>query len=61
MLPAVVQGRDFDVLVVPPTILIAVLDTHVRKVHLAVEVRQVPIACPIFDLRLVAIRAAVVV
>lgn len=61
MLPAVVQGRDFDIFVVQAAVLIALLDTHIGEMHLPIEVGEIPFARPVFDFRLIASRAAVAV
>jgi len=56
-----VLGGDFDVLVLSATITVLVLYADVRKVNVAIEVRQVMLARPRSDLPNVVVRAAVAV
>jgi hypothetical protein len=55
------DGHDFDVNVVPPPILVLVLDAGIREMDLLVEVRQVVLASPCLNLVWVSIGMAVVV
>jgi len=58
---AVVLGGDLDVLVLPATITVLVLDADVGKVHVAIEVGEVVFARPGLNLTNVVVRAAVAV
>jgi hypothetical protein len=59
---AAVMDRDhLDIHMVPSAVGVFVLDARVRKMHLLVEVRQLVLASPLFDLVLVAVGVAVVV
>ena len=60
MSAAVVRREQLDVLVVLATIHL-VLDAVVREVHLAIEVRQVVLACPVADLVVGAVWPSVAV
>ena len=55
------DGRDLDMLVIPPPVDLLVFDPQVGEVDLLVEVRQVVFERPLFDLPLVAIGVSVVV
>jgi hypothetical protein len=57
---AVVRREEFDVLVKFPAVDL-VLDSVVREMHLAVEVRQVVLARPVADFVLVAARSTIAV
>jgi hypothetical protein len=61
VLATVIDGHDLDIHVVPSPVGILVLDAHVRKMDLLVEVRQVMLASPFFDFVLVTVGMAVVV
>jgi hypothetical protein len=60
MRAAIVLGDDLHVFV-PVASLKFVLDAEVGKMHGVIEVREVVIACPVFDLARVAIGSAVAV
>src|SRR4051794_4220353 len=60
MSASVVRREQLDVLVVFPAVDL-VLDAVVREVHLAIEVRQVVLACPLADLVFAAVRSSVAV
>jgi hypothetical protein len=60
MSAAVVGREQLDVLVALAAVHL-VLDAVVREVHLAIEVRQVVLACPVADLVLAAVRSSVAV
>jgi hypothetical protein len=57
---AIVRCEQLDVLVAFATVDL-VLDAIVGEVHLAIEVRQVVLACPVADLVLAAVRSSVAV
>jgi hypothetical protein len=56
----IVLGDDFDVLMTVASVEL-VLDPEVREMHRLIEVRQVVVACPRFDLAGVTIRSPVTV
>jgi hypothetical protein len=60
MSAAVVGREQLDILVVLAAIRL-VLDAVVREVHLAIEVRQVVLACPVADLVVGAVGSSVAV
>lgn len=60
MRAAIVLGDDLHVFV-PVASLKFVLDAEVGKMHGVIEVREVVVACPVFDLARVAIGSAVAV
>jgi hypothetical protein len=55
-----VRREQLDVLVVVAAVDL-VLDAVVREMHLAIEVRQVVVVCPVADLVVVAVRSSVAV
>lgn len=57
----VMHGEHLDIHVIHSAVGVLVLDACVRKMHLIIEVRQVVLARPFFDLVLVAVGMAVVV
>jgi hypothetical protein len=59
MAASVVLGRDFQILPAHVTVRVLVLDAHVRKVDLVIEVRQLVLSRPFLDLFNGAIRSAV--
>ena len=61
MSPAVVNGEDLDVDVIVTPVEFLELDPDVRKVQLLIEVRQVVLQRPLFDLARVTIRMSIVV
>src|SRR5947209_11044434 len=61
MSPAIVNGEDLDVDVIVTPVELLELDPYVRKVQLLIEVRQVVLQRPLFDLARVTIRVSVVV
>ena len=50
MRPAIVDGRDLDILVLPPSIGLLVFDAQVREMDLVIEVREVVVVRPFLDL-----------
>jgi hypothetical protein len=56
---AIVRRQHFNVDVVKRAVDVLVFDPQIREMHLFVEVRQVVLACPAFDLMRLAIRATV--
>jgi hypothetical protein len=54
------DGDDLDVLVVVSAVNL-VFETHVREVHMSIEVRQIVLECPVLDLSWIAVGAAVAV
>jgi hypothetical protein len=60
MRPAIVLGDDFHVFV-PVASVQLIFDAEVGKMHGVIEVRELVVACPVFDLARVAIRASVTV
>jgi hypothetical protein len=53
------DGRDLDVTVIPSPVRPFVLDAHIGEMHLVIEVRQIVIMRPLFDLGRVPIRAPI--
>jgi hypothetical protein len=60
MRPAIVLGDDFHVFVSVASVQL-IFDAEVGKMHGVIEVRKLVVACPVFDLARVAIRASVTV
>ena len=61
MRPAIVDGRDLDILVLPPPIGLLVFDAQVREMDLVIEVREVVVVRPFLDLMRVAIGPTIAV
>jgi len=59
--PAIVDRQDFDAFVCPTPVELLVFDPQVGKMHLVVEVRELVLERPLFDLARVSVRVAVVV
>jgi hypothetical protein len=53
--PAVVDGRDLDILVIAAPVELLIFDAEIRKMHLLVEVREVVVVGPFLDLMWFAI------
>ena len=60
MFPAIVDGRDLDILVIPSAIGPFVLDAQIREMNLVSEVREVVLMRPFLDLVSVAIGSQVI-
>jgi hypothetical protein len=56
----IVDGQDLDVFVIVAPVNL-VFETHVREVHVSIEVRQIVLECPVLDLSWIAVGAAVAV
>jgi hypothetical protein len=61
MRPAIVRRHDLDVLALPTSARLLILDADVRKVDLVIEVRQVVLVRPLANLIRRAIGVAIVV
>src|SRR5713101_185934 len=59
--PPIVDGRDLDILVIPPPIGLLVFDAQVREMDLVIEVREVVFVRPFLDLVRVAIGPTIAV
>src|SRR5713226_8626422 len=59
--PAIVLGRDLDVLVIFVSVPVPIFDAQVGEVHLLIEVRQIVVVRPLADLLVGSIGVAIVV
>jgi hypothetical protein len=56
----IVDRQNLDVFVIMAPVNL-VFETHVREVHVSIEVRQIVLKCPVLDLSWIAVGAAVAV